>query len=224
MTTKTPPETPTLPQLDPGVTLLTAGAGTTSALHSLVLDHVLLSEGQALWVDSHGRAATTSLAKLAPSRRTLDRIHVARAFTAFQHYSIVEDVPAAVTDDTALVVAPEVEYFYANDDLRGGEGKTMLAAALEQLSDLATAADVPVLLSRHAPHGLGEVLTEHCDETLACTRTRFGPRFTGEDFETLVYECAGGTQTTLAFWRRVLQQRHADRLPAPTEVSARGTH
>lgn len=224
MTSSPPSETPTLPQLDPGVTLLEVDPGTTTALHSLVLDHVLLAEGEALWVDSRDRASTTSLAKLAPSRRTLDRIHVSRAFTAFQHYSIVEDLPAVITDDTALLVAPSVEWFYANDDLRADEGEAMLRSALEQLTTIAATNDIPVLLSRQATTGPGACVAEYSDRTLSCTRTRFGPRFVGDDVETLVYECAGATQTTLAFWRRVLAHRHADRLPEPAEVTARGTH
>lgn len=241
---------PTFPTLDPGVTLLTTDGRSTGALQSLVLDRVLLGDGTALWVDADGHAATASLATVAPSRRTLDRIRVARAFTAFQHYSLLEaleDELAAVGDDAELVVAPAVEWFYATDDLRGGEAETMLTRGLESLSALATAHEVPVLLTRSdgggpgdgdggpgdgsLDHdGLGDVVAAHSDAVLECTRTPFGPRFAGEDFETLVYECRGGVQTTLAFWQRVLERRHADVVDAsadaagPAEVVHGGPH
>ena len=119
-------DVPQLPQLEPGLTLLDGPERATGPLQSLVLDHVLLAEGEARWVDARGHAATTTLARIAPSRRTLDRIQVARAFTAFQHYSLVETLVETVTPETALVVAPAVNWFYATDDLKAGEGAEML--------------------------------------------------------------------------------------------------
>jgi hypothetical protein len=54
-----------------------------------------------------------------------------------------------------------------------------------------------------------------------------GPRFAGDEFETLVYPLDGGlVQTTLAFWKRVLVERHpslAD-APATSEVTASGPY
>jgi len=62
-----------------------------------VLDHLLLHAGPAFWVDANGHATTTTLSQIAPSRRRLlDRIHVARGFTAYQHYGAVSDLPTAV--------------------------------------------------------------------------------------------------------------------------------
>jgi hypothetical protein len=221
-------DVPTLPQLDPGLTLLTATDRPTGALQSLVLDHLLLADGGARWVDARGNATTTSLATLAPSQRTLDRIHVARAFTAFQHYSLLEDLSAAITPDTSLVVAPAVEWFYEQDDLRAGEGEAMLEAGLDLLASVASEHDLPVLLTRVHANGIGTTVEEYCDAHLEYVETPFGPRFTGEDFETLVFECPGGVQTTLAFWRRVLEQRQAalqtGEVGDAPEVISRGTN
>jgi len=66
-----------------------------SVLQSLVLDHLLLHNGPAFWVDANGHATTTTLAQIAPSHRLLNRIHVARGFTAYQHYGAVCDLPTA---------------------------------------------------------------------------------------------------------------------------------
>lgn len=232
-------EMPKLPELDDGITLLTVDGRSRGALQSLVLDRLLSSEGNALWVDSRHNARTTTLATVAPSRRTLDRIRVARAFTAFQHYSLVEDLEATIDERTSLVVVPAIEWFYANDDLCQGEGATMLDAALGRLDRLATTHEIPVLVSRAARDGVrttgdgvratggnvGDRVDAYCDARLECVRTPFGPRFTGETFETLVFECEGGVQTTFAFWRRVLERRHAARLSeASREVATVGTH
>ena len=58
-----------------------------------MLDHLLLHDGPAFWVDANGHATTTVLAQIAPSRRLLDRIHIARGFTAYQHYGAVCNLP-----------------------------------------------------------------------------------------------------------------------------------
>ncbi len=60
------------------------------------MDHLLLNEGPAFRVDANGHATTTHLARLAPSQRLLDRIHVARGFTPYQHYSAVCDLSEEV--------------------------------------------------------------------------------------------------------------------------------
>jgi len=86
-----------LPQLDDGITLLDVEGGRgVPILQSLVLDHLLLNDGPAFWVDANGHATTTTLAQIAPSQRLLNRIHVARGFTAYQHYGAVCDLPTAV--------------------------------------------------------------------------------------------------------------------------------
>src|SRR6056297_3510587 len=72
-----------LPSLNDGITLLDINSGRgVPILQSLVLDHLLLHDGPAFWVDADGHATTTTLAQIAPSQRLLNRIHVARGFTA----------------------------------------------------------------------------------------------------------------------------------------------
>jgi hypothetical protein len=53
-----------------------------------------------------------------------------------------------------------------------------------------------------------------------------GPRFEGDEFETLVYELDGDwVQTTIAFWQEVLQAREPihDTATISGEVFASGT-
>lgn len=213
---------PDLPSLEPGLTLLDTAGRAAGPLHSLVVDHVLHDEASALWVDARGNATTGPLAAVAPSHRALDRIRIARAFTAFQHVGIVEDLHAHITDATALLVIPAVDWFYTGDDLRRGEGEAMLRHVLSAVRELASTSDLPILLTRHEATGVGAGVAEAVDERVTCTRTRFGPRFSGSDFETLVFECAGGVQTTLAFWRRVLETRHPRHARPRSEVTSLG--
>ena len=235
----TPDAAPSLPSLDPGVTLLDVDDGAAGALQSLVVDRLVCAEGGtppgrgpeaaeardgpasdgrdvggsdgrpgAVWLDSRGRASTRRMHDVAPSPRLLERIRVARAFTPFQHHRAVEHLPDALRPDDALLVLPAVDHFYRGEDLVDGEGRAMLADALDRVEALADERGVPVLATRAAADPLGRLVRERADRRIACRATAMGPRFDAPDFETLVYPAGAGTvQTTLAFWRRTLAHR-----------------
>jgi hypothetical protein len=226
-----------LPSLSAGITLLDIeGDRGVHSLHSLVLDHLLRHEGPAFWVDANGHATTTTLARIAPSQRLLDRIHVARGFTAYQHYAAVDELPTAVNqsikdatattgpggrqstspDDSSspytpsLIVVPAVDARYRDDDTLAAEhAKTLQARTLARLATYADGYDVPVLVTRSTVEEFTAPVATAADHQLRCEQTRMGPRFIGEDFETLVYPVDDGAyyQTTLAYWRQVLDAR-----------------
>ncbi|MFC6954278.1 hypothetical protein [Halorubellus litoreus] len=226
---------PVLPSLDDGVTLLDVDGRGVPVLQSLALDHLLTRDGPALWVDTAGCARTTTLARVAPTWRLLERVHVARGFTPYQHHAAVADVPDAATDlvardDTAadapaLLVAPVVDGRYRDaDDLPREHARQLLARTLARLRRYSDAYDAPVLLTRaggrdatvadatDAAHdgsdAFADVVARTADHRLRCEQTAQGPRFVGDDTETLVYPQADGTlQTTLSYWRTVLHQR-----------------
>jgi len=226
-----------LPSLDDSITLLDIEGGRgVPILQSLVLDHLLLHDGPAFWVDANGHATTTTLAQIAPSQRLLNRIHVARGFTAYQHYGAVCDLPTAVnksiqmsTTDAgaagrrapgrdedasphtpALIIVPAVDAQYRADDTLGEtHAKTLQARTLARLATYAEGYDIPVLVTRTQRDDFTAPVATVADHHLECEQTRMGPRVVGEDFETLVYPVDDGAyyQTTFAYWRQLLAAR-----------------
>ncbi|MFW5900469.1 MAG: hypothetical protein ACOCTH_01670 [Halodesulfurarchaeum sp.] len=237
-----------LPSLEDGITLLDIdGDRGVPILQSIVLNHLLLNEGPALWIDADGHGTTTSLAQLAPSRRLLERIHIARGFTAAQHFAAVSNLPDAVDAliqasvgsppnhphtgeraDTvsphtpALIVAPAVDAQYRTADTLGEtHAKTLQARTLARLATYAEGYDIPVLVTRNERNEFAEPVATVADHHLKCERTRMGPRVVGEDFETLVYPVDGGAyyQTTFAYWRQLLAARATQVGVEPTTPS-----
>lgn len=208
MSAPQPSDVPELPRFGNEVTLLETSEQTPGALHAVVLDHILSAEGGGIWIDSNNRARTHRLTDIAPSGPVLERVHVARAFTAYQHYSLVEDVSREISADTEVMVLPMVDWFYSADELRGDEGTEMLESVLKHLRKLTTAWEIPVVVTRSAAAGEGEIVGELAQETVDCIATKEGPRFVGGDFETLVYHRDEYMQTTLAYWREILATRH----------------
>ncbi|MCY4730033.1 hypothetical protein KY092_05610 [Natronomonas gomsonensis] len=226
-----------LPSLEDGITLLDVnGDRGVPILQSLVLDHLLLHDGPAFWIDANGHATTATLTQIAPRQRLLNRIHVARGFTAYQHYGAVCDLPSAVNksiqmsttdaraagrgelsrdEDTsphtpALIVAPAVDAQYRADDTLGEtHAGTLQARTLARLATYADGYDIPVLVTRNERNEFTESIATVADHHLECEQTRMGPRVVGEDFETLVYPVGDGAyyQTTFAYWRQLLAAR-----------------
>ena len=220
---------PELPELGTGVRLLDMDGDerATGPLHSLVLDHLLLNDGTAVWVDAGGHAVTQSLASLAPSMRTLDQIHVARAFTAHQHFRLVRQLPEQVDEETTLVICPTFDRLYREAETYADEPKDLFMRALATVADVADRYNIPVLVTRSQRDSFSEPLSAAAAETITCKQTKFGPRFGGDEFETLVYPMEGGmVQTTLTFWKRVLQARASAHgtVETPQEVSANGSY
>ncbi len=231
-----PTSEPTLfPTLTEGITLLDISDNRgVPILQSLVVDHLLLNDGPGFWVDANGHATTTTLARITPSRRLLNRIHVARGFTAYQHYAAVANLSAAVdqyentvslggaTPNTvsttpaqspntpSLIVVPAVDARYRDEDsLADGDSKTLQARTLAQLSTYADEYEIPVLLTRTTTDDFTESIATAADQYIECEQTGMGPRFVGDDFETRVYPVEGGTyyQTTFAYWQQLLASR-----------------
>jgi hypothetical protein len=226
-----------LPSLDDGITLLDIDDSRgVPVLQSLVLDHLLMHEGPAFWVDANSHATTTTLGQIAPSQRLLDRIHVARGFTAYQHYGAVDELSTAVNqsiqqsieptqsgvqqptrrDDNpsphtpSLIVVPAVDAQYRADDTLSDEhAATLQARTLARLATYADGYDIPVLATRSNHDDFTASVATAADHRLECKHTRMGPRFVGDDFETLVYPVDDGAyyQTTFAYWRQLLAAR-----------------
>lgn len=132
--------------LSSGVTaVLTEGRSTIH--HRLTLTQQAASPGQVLWVDARDTASTYLLYDLATDRRLLDGVSIARAWTAYQHYTLVTQLVARVTPRTRLLVLPNVCSLYRDDDVRDPMATKLLTATLTTLAELATAASLPVLLT-----------------------------------------------------------------------------
>lgn len=222
-----PRDVPVLPELEPGIQLLEFDADCTGAFHSLVIDELLTADTPGYWIDAGGHARTARLRELAPSDRVLERLQVARGFTPYQHYTLVKTLPSTLSRPPSLVVCPDLDRLYRDGDIDDELASDALVRELAVLARVAREYEIPVLLTRARADEFSDPIETAATRTITCSATRFGPRFTGDDVETLVYPDRHGTvQTTLAFWRRVLEERATIQHSEPTamEVSVSGSH
>jgi hypothetical protein len=234
---------PELPVLEDDVYLLEPDAMDSRSrrrtvlgtLHALALDTALAAGGDVVWIDTQGHATTRSLARIAPSERAFERVHVARAFTTHQHRTLVDQVGrwlrdgvdgpfgSPATDRPAVLVCPAVDALYRGGELPAGESQSLMMRVLAVAMGIARSHDIPVILTRTRADDYA-VPVQRTATTIEVERTRFGPRFECEplDFETLVYPVEDGlVQTTFAFWREILATRH-ETVASATDQPATG--
>ncbi|MFC4989091.1 hypothetical protein [Saliphagus infecundisoli] len=214
---------PELPSLGSGLQLLEVDGEPRGPLHTLAVDQILTSQGSAYWVDTGGHATTQPLARIAPDPRVLDRIQVARGFTPFQHYTLIDELCRKIGEETALVVVPALDRFYRENDLRQDEGEAMLVRVLAMLAQCGREHDIPILVTRSRDDEFAAPVEASAATTIECQSTTQGPRFVADEFETLVYPASHGQlQTTLAFWHRILDAREPlyEQAPGPVAPSS----
>ncbi|MDB2242666.1 hypothetical protein [Halorubrum ezzemoulense] len=202
-----------LPELTPGVTLvdIDSDLGVTPVL-ALLLDQVLGSDGRGNWVDGTNRANTTQLRELAPADRVLDRIDVARGFTAHQHTTLLDRLAGRLDsrDQPSVVVATGLDGMYRGADVDDELTEQLFIRAIAAIARIARVHNVPVVVTRCREDDFSRPLRRAAAAHLQCRATPFGPRFedAAGDIETLVYHTGDGwMQTTLAYWQQVLEHR-----------------
>jgi len=198
-------EPATVPRLESGLTVLERPERRSTALHRLVLAELGRRDGGAFWLDARNEASTYALYDLATTRRRLDGLRVARAFTAYQHHSLVRAVARNASPDTELLVAPCLTSLYRDDGVPDREAADLLESSLTILGELADVLDVPILVTADAdgPAGgdsLDALLADHADAEIECTRTSAGLKYASDGFETTVYLSDGYWQTTIPYW------------------------
>lgn len=221
-----------LPDIDPGLTLLDVDddLGVTP-VQTLLLDSVLTTGSAAYWIDGAGAARTARLRELAPDRRLLERVRIARGFTPQQHASLLDRLTGRLANESppAVVLATGVDRLYREDDLPTDRAEALFVRGVATLASVARDHEAPVLITRTTADAFTEPLENAARTHLRCEKTSFGPRFIAADggdgddgHATLAYRVGDGlVQTTIAFWREVLEHRirRAD-AAAPTAVAA----
>ena len=213
MQTRSRKSTAELPDLTPGVTLVDVDddLGVTP-VQALLIDQVLGDNSPAFWVDGANRANTTRLRELAPADRVLDRIEVARGFTAHQHTALLDRLAGrlAARNSPSVIVATGLDGMYRGADIDDELAEQMFIRAIASVARVARVHDVPVIVTRCRNDEFSRPLRRAAATHLHCRATTVGPRFedAAGDMETLVYHTDDGwIQTTLAYWQEVLEQR-----------------
>lgn len=205
---------PTVPTADAGLTTLQCPHPRSGALHRVAVQTIQEVDGPVYWVDARNTASTYALARLAPTGRVLDSVQVGRAFTAYQHFRLVERVINRTTPQSGCIIAPNLPALYRDDDVPSHEATDMLDAVIDALVTLADTLQLPVVASVTETDRLGARVTDRATREIECVETAFGYRFDGDDVDAHGYWQDGCWQTTIPYWVDLFGP--ADAAQAPT--------
>ena len=200
-----------LPELDEGLTVVDVDVDLgVTPIQSLLLDSVFAGNGDAYWVDAVGTAQTTRLRELVPHQRYLERIHVARGFTAYQQTSLLDRLAGEHITNPSVVVATGIDRLYRDSDVPEKHAKELLVRSIAALARVGRVHGIPIIVTRSRDDNFTQPVVNAAKTHLQCRNTQFGPRFTDAagDIDALVYHIGNGwVQTTLAYWQEVLAHR-----------------
>lgn len=209
----------TFPTLEEGVSHLERPTQRSIALHRIVIQELQERDGVTFWVDSRNNASTYILNDLAPSPRTLEGIQIARAFTAYQHHTLVRKLIEKITPRTSLVVIPCIPSLYGDDDVPGQEGEDLLEASLSILRELSDAYEIPVLVTTSGEsQRMRQLVTEYSETTIEATKTDQGFKYSTDEFETQIYWDDGFWQTTIPYWVELLGAVNEETIEGPSQI------
>ncbi len=116
----------------------------SSFMHAFCAEHIAV-QGKVVWVDGGNALDPLLLSRMLRSRRcstrySLDRVTVARAFTAYQMSSIIEDrLPEKVHEESpSLIMVTALSALFADSDVDGRESRELIRRSMDSLDTLAS--------------------------------------------------------------------------------------
>ncbi len=115
----------------------------SAVMHAFCAEQITMM-GRVVWVDGGNVLDPLLLSRMMRSRRcstrySLDRVTIARAFTAYQMSSIIEDrLPGKVREESpSLVMVTALSALFADPDVDGRESRELIRRSMGALVNLA---------------------------------------------------------------------------------------
>ncbi|MFP4038760.1 MAG: hypothetical protein ACLFTA_03180 [Candidatus Nanohaloarchaea archaeon] len=159
----------------------------TAAAFPALIKYLASNHDKILWIDSSNQASTHFL----ESRpQALEKLYIARAFTALQHHQLCRN-----TEGFDLLILPEIDRLYTEDSMRRKEAVELFEDAVEGLEG-------KILYSVS-----GEIEDwEKNENVIEVEQTGQGLKFSQKDRQTRAYSDRTGVQTTVPLYREVKTQ------------------
>jgi hypothetical protein len=191
-----------VPEPEPGINRVKIDAD-IPIFQMMLGEELSASEKTAVWVDSGNTSSTYALAS-AGSRELLHRVRVGRAFTAFQHFHIVNRVEEFLDRDTGYIVLPNIDQQYRSG-VSKKERQDLFQSLLRKLDSITgERSGIKVLYSFHKRDNsqINLQLDSMTGNVIEIEKNSQGLRRKSGRAETMFYRSSGMLQTTIPYWRK----------------------
>jgi hypothetical protein len=168
----------------------------------------------AVWIDSKNESSTYALASFG-SPGIMEKVRIGRAFTPFQHHSLIHQVDEFIQENTKLLVLPNLDYFYLDGQIKDWEAEELFQEIWKQILDLRYQYDLKVLVSLSSwKSDLTHPVIRDAENSIKVEKTSQGWKYESDDFEQHAYRDGGEVQTTVSCW----MQKTTETVKVPVEA------
>ena len=163
------------------------------------------SSGGAVWIDCLNEASTYSLRSLG-TPDLLDRVKIGRAFTVFQHHTLIQKLDEFIDEDTKIIVLSNFDHLYVKGQMKEWEGKELFKESWKKIKQLTEREDLKVLVSTSERSDLSHMIKHDSGNSIEVQKTDTGLKYSSDEFKQLIYADEDSAQTTIPYWCRKNQE------------------
>lgn len=172
-------------------------------------------EASAVWIDAGNEASTYALSSHG-SERLLEKVSIGRAFTPFQHHSLVQNLEQCLDENTEVLVLPKVSLLYFNGGIREWEAEELFRETWKNIKRLQNKYDLKILVSLPENPEMEFIVKGDMVNVIKVKDTSEGWNYASKDYKTSYYRDGSIVQTTMPYWTR--QKSSKTKLESPKVV------
>lgn len=191
----------TSPELVKGINLIRKPEN-LPVFQALVAKELEGKNSSAVWIDAKNESSTYAISSIG-SQELLEKVHIGRAFTPFQHNELIRGLEEFIMEDTEVLVLPNVTFLYEDGQANEWEAKELFESAWSKIKEFQRNHDLKVITSLPAECStFNHILEVEKDNEIEVKPTDSGLKYDSKSYEHLVYHDSGSLQTTIPFWNR----------------------
>ncbi|MFB6100714.1 MAG: hypothetical protein ABEK16_05585 [Candidatus Nanohalobium sp.] len=172
------------PQLEKGFNRVEK-PGRIPVFQSILASQLDGRNASAVWIDTGNEASTYALNSFSPE--LMEKVKIGRAFTPFQHHSLVHQVEEFIEEDTEVLILPNIAMMYADGQLREWEARELFKETWNHLKDVQEEEELKVVFSAR---NFSDIIGPDVETEIEVEETGQGLRYSGKS-EQMAYDNPG---------------------------------
>ncbi len=148
----------------------------------------------AVWIDTGNESSTYALNSFSPE--LMDKVWIGRAFTPFQHHSLVDQLNEFTMENIEILVLPNITMLYTEGKVREWEARELFDESCYKLKQIRQERNLKVLISGK---GFPDLIEPDVDQTIEVEETDQGLKYSGKR-QQMAYSHREHSQIALSYW------------------------
>lgn len=189
------------PKLETGVNLLQKPEK-LPVFQAVLANYLENKKSSAIWIDVGNESSTYALSSYG-GPDILEKVKIGRAFTPFQHHSLIHQLEDDIQKNTELLVLPNITSIYLDGQIKEWEAEELFEEVWSKILELQEKHNLKVLVSVSSTYSsLNYIVNADNENRIKVESTSRGWKYDSDGFDQLIYQENGLVQTTVSYWDR----------------------